>query len=235
MSPCSLNSLKLSACRVIALFCFFFTFAVKLNGDEPSVSIQFSTLSWGEAVRSIFFFNNEELVEHSVPNATPGRKIEYSGSNILTFYKKTGIDEDGEIIYSQIAEIDLPITHGEVLLIFVREPGKNSFRILPIPIESEQFGSGSYKFHNLTQRRVAIRLGEQTFIIEPGKNRISQIEESHTNNVEIQIAATQNGLDWHPLYQSRWGIPGIQRRIWVFIHDVDGLGPRINRYYERVR
>lgn len=203
--------------------------------EQEIVNIRFSPLAWDRPIRDLWYFDGDTPVRINVPNGAPGRSIRYRGPRDMAFYRVAGVDAEGETLYAEEASLRIPDGHGEWLLIFVKYPHGDGYRILPVLTDPDEFGGGAFNFYNLTPSRVALRLGDQRFILGGGDNRVVNTGTGELGNIEVQIAASSQQDDWRPLYQSRWGQPGEQRRIWVFIHNVDGNTPQIKRYYQAVR
>lgn len=220
--------------RAVPAALILVAFPLAISADEDAVSIKLAPLAWDSTIRDLIYFDRGNPEKIFIPSGAPGKPYRYRGARDIIFYTE-GRNEEGEVIYQRKAATRLPITQGEILLLFVpRTNGDvgDRYRIVPIPIDTERFTAGSFKFYNLTPDRVAFRVDDNRFVLEPGHNRIAGFGDDRIGNVIIQIAASTDQEDWRPLYQSRWSAPGGQRRVWVFIHSTDGNYPRIKRYYE---
>lgn len=197
--------------------------------QEQDLQIRFSTLAWNEAIRDLYYFDSEKPTSIIVPNGAPSQSHTFSGSSPLTFYTRNAVD-GGEYMYKPAARVDIDEGMSDVLLIFFRDNTTGTFEVYPIPIVGNEFRAGDFHINNLTQRNLLLRFGEDRFPLSPGGSRIVRIAVESAQNVEVQMASTDEDENWLMVYQSRWGPPG-DSRVWVFFYG-DGLRPSIRRFSE---
>lgn len=218
---------KLILFSVIGLL---FSGFIYLNGSEEELlDIKFTAVAWNETIRGLYYFDSGQPVPIIIANGAPGEIRSYYGPSPLTFYTRLA-GEDGEYDYQPKATVSLENSQRKLFLVFFQNTPDSPIRIFPIPDSEEDFGAGDFHFNNFTSKDVLLRVGEDRFSLSPGDFRVVNISEGNAQNVEVQIASTDEENNWRLVYQSRWGPPG-NRRVWVFLHGEE-TRPSIRRFTE---
>ncbi|MDP0495808.1 MAG: hypothetical protein Q7Q73_06330 [Verrucomicrobiota bacterium JB024] len=203
--------------------------------EEESVSVAFSTLSWKNSIKDLFYFNRGEPVQLFIPNGAPGSVQTYKGPPQMGFYTKR-VNAEGETVYDLKASVNITSNASKLLLLFLpssASPPEQQYRILPLADSDADFPGNTFNFYNLTGANMAIRVGDNKFQLASGRNRLIPLDDVDVQNVDVQMASSTKGSEWTMIYQSRWAPPG-KRRAWVFIYGEPGSTPGIRKYYQSV-
>ncbi len=204
---------------------------------ENEIAISFSVVSWDKTLRGLVYFDAGQARTIDVGNGAPGPKHAYRGPARMGFFRE-GWNEQGQLAYIPVAYVDLDNDQREWLLVFSRKGqqhhGQLPLSIFPVPFRDDEFAAGSFYLHNLTPRRVAMRLDDEIVQLNPGGRRMVKSGAGESRNVDIQVASSEQSESWSLAYQARWGAPG-NRRIWVFFYEDEESIVRIKRFYQTIR
>ncbi len=224
-----------SPARLLALGAVLLGFLlpqVSHGQEEEFVTVEFQTLAWDQAISDLVYLDRGNAVSLFIPNGAPGATMRYVGPPTLNFYT-TRSGPEGETLYDLKASVNVSRTQGKYLLLFV--PGDEAsslpYRVVALPDSAGSFGANAFNFYNLTKTSMAIRLDEDQFQLQPGRNQIVTLSGLDLKNVNVQMASQAQGEDWRLIYQSRWAAPG-KRRAWIFIYREGQDRPTIRKYYQ---
>jgi hypothetical protein len=198
--------------------------------EEPQATVEFATLSWDKTIRDLYYFNGDEPVPVIVPNGSPGREMKYRGETQLTFYTQ-GKDSEGKIIDQSVGVVNFPEGDSSRLLLFVKSGDVGRYRILSLNSDLDGFPLGAFKFCNLTDHRIALKVGEYGVSLESKENEVISLPQQEKTNVSVRLAAIDGGEEWELIYRSLWASPG-NRRAWVFVYDDASEHNVIRKYYQ---
>lgn len=141
---------------------------------------------------------------------TVGEPIDYRGPSTLAFFAAPVAGS------KQIAKVDLGVSAKSVLLVFVPDAATGGYRI--IPIHDGEFQFGSYYFQNLSRHAVAIELGGQKRILNPGAKAIQAAVPGEDQEVKIHAS-----IEGKPrlIKATSWRLDASQREL-VFFHTPPG-------------
>jgi len=198
------------------------------------ISVSFQALAWDNTISDLYYFDRGNPVQLFIPNGAPGPTLPYHGPPVLKFYTK-GISAEGEDQYDLKAAVTLSATQQRTLLLFIPASSEGAagpqYRIMPLQDNDRAFTNNAFNFYNLTNTDMAIRVGDDQFVIKPGRNRIIGLTEEVKKNVNVQMASNTDASNWTLVYQSRWAAPK-NRRAWVFIYREGEDRPSIRKYYQ---
>ncbi|WP_309385884.1 hypothetical protein [Cerasicoccus frondis] len=203
--------------------------------EEETITLQFQTLSWQQSIQDLYYFDSGQPVKIFVPNGAPSSTQTYTGPPTLGFYTKH-LGEDAQASYQLSSSVKLSKGLSKCLLLFLPTQSPDSgprYKILPLDDNANGFGANAMNFYNLTDARMAVRIGGSQFELKPGANKVLQLSENDSKNVDVQMASNPDNTNWSLIYQSRWAAPG-HRRAWVFVYQETGSRPSIRKYYQIV-
>lgn len=198
--------------------------------NQDTVTVNFSTLSWEGAITDLHYRNAGEVVPILVPNGTPSPELRYSGPPTLEFFTQT-TNAEGQPVFQRQAAVTLPSGARHVLLIFLKNPDGTGYQVRPFPVPEQDFTVGTFNFVNLTSSQLAIRMGEESLRLPANSDQRLRPTVETSQNVNVQMAASESGDDWELIYRTRWASLDRQRA-WVFVYMDEASKPRIRKYYQ---
>lgn len=189
------------------------------NPEELRVNVDFSIVSWDKPIFNLYYQSRGqvELIKF-VPNIGRSEVFNYQGAPFLTFYVEDGVNEDGSIRYKQIAELNVSPAAKNLLLLFIPK-GDDTYKVISYADSMEDFPVGSFKFVNLTERQLAVNVGNNKLVIPPrGVEALSPKQLEDENNVDIKLAKPDEEGSWDMAHSSRWGYSANNRAI-CFVYE----------------
>lgn len=191
--------------------------------QEDYVSFDFFTLTWSEQLEEGIFFQPSA---NAAPEAVEGvsRYIKgpykYFGPPRLTFFKES-VNKEGVPVRTPVAFTDLNRTYGRGILVFT-SPQNGRYRIFPVFIDTNNFAAGSYRFFNLTDRNVFVRLGDERASIRPRGETVIQPRVENRQSFSAQMASPDKNGELELIFSTEWTHQS-NKRVMVFFYD-DGSG-----------
>ncbi len=213
------------------LFLTSASYTVAQFTEPETITVDFSTLSWDAAISDLYYRDAGQVTPIIVPNGTLSPPQRYSGPPTLDFFTQA-ISSEGQPVFHRQASVTFPSGARHWLLIFLKARNTNAYQVQPFPVPDAKFTNGTFNFVNLTDSRLGVRLGEKTFEIDARGSLIATSPGQGSQNVDVQMAASENGDAWQLIYRSRWASLN-QRRAWVFIYLDENRKPRIRKYYQK--
>ena len=197
--------------RALRLFCAYTL--------SFSFLISSSPLAWGQAAQSAareYYFNivylsladsrgmreqkplNVKFFADQVPvhiSARSGDASDYfshKGAPILYFYNENGTDEEGEIIYKPVLNVDLG-TSGQKLIFVIEKPG-GSLAARVFDMSEDAFPLNTAQLLNFSKQPVMVRLGEEVGGVASFKHKNFPVEiEQRRSAINFALAVNVDG------------------------------------------
>ncbi|WP_309396347.1 hypothetical protein [Cerasicoccus maritimus] len=208
--------------------------AAPINQEEPNVSIQFTTLSWDATVIKDLKFESDGEVE-SVSIYKRGFSIPqmYHGPRNMRFFREVIDPATGATLRKTIAQVNIPESTKELLLIFKQSgQGANErYQIFPIKRDRNNFPRGSYQIFNLSDYHISGKIDEQLFQIDTQRSQIIKLPLQKTTTIDVKFARNENDA-WSLAYSSLWAHKA-NNRVNIFIFNTgDEIDPIEIRMYK---
>jgi len=203
-------------------------------GGEPEISLRFGVMAWKPVEQGIRFAPPDkpsEALRLSSESRSP--EYRYRGPNPLVFFReRTG--PEGDTIRDPVASIRVPPDLSRALFLFfpVDAPqGAERYRILTIDDSRAAFPPGSYRFYNLTDHRIAGRIGDSQFVLPLQENRLVRPDHDNGRNIPLQLAV-ENPDGWQRKVSTAWLYRETARSLVFLARDGDRLAIRSIPQYE---
>ncbi len=186
------------------------------NGEITKIA--FRAISWDESLPEVQYFDGSKVVTFFVPNGSRSALQDYQGPRQVAFYDELIWDEDGQPLHPPIAIANVPPGLNSPLFIFMtsNQDRGRPYEVMVIDDDADKFPRESYRFFNLTSRRLACLFGQERFMLLPGGRETVPATLSGKKSIEIKLAREDEEDQWELAYASKWGImPG--RRALAFI------------------
>ncbi|WP_269522431.1 hypothetical protein [Coraliomargarita parva] len=179
--------------------------------DAPVVSLSFTSLSWQKMIKDVRIRNADgEATKLWIPNGSPSKTYEYTGTLPLRFFRETGQDAEGRPIEQTVAEYSPNGSGANQMLIFIRNDrnGREYYRILPLGFDPDGIGENAYRFVNLSEFPVYVKFGEDRFMLNTRgeKTLLADVPESGGQGVAMAIQVSEQPNDVKVVYSSSWSI-----------------------------
>ncbi len=128
---------------------------------------------------------------------------EYQGPGTLRFFREDGLNEDGEMQYRVVGEVD--VAAREMLIFFANAAAQAplEFSLLALDDSPSGLPMDHVSFLNFTQVPFACRFVDRNMMLEPGENGPVSVEEKLNEDVFIGLAIT-NQETHRVVLKSRW-------------------------------
>lgn len=174
---------------------------------------------------TLWYMDGEEKQSIHVTKLLRSAEYGYQEGPSITFYGKR-LNADGEPLPEAIAKI--PEDASRLLLIFspVREQNAQglSYNVHVLRDDLDRFAFGSFQFINVSNKKVAIDLQGNRFMLERGAFKVLKVKPPELGDLSIRIAAQDVDGAWHPNYTNGWSHRSDLRTL-AFI--IDGANDRV--------
>jgi hypothetical protein len=195
----------------LLLLPLLFMTQVLFSEEMDTLSFQFNCLGMDESFRrmELFYDTADGRAAIRMNDLAKTQLYSYSGDGILKFYKNK---EGG----SAIATYNYDQDFAQPLLIFVKS-SDDKYQIFSMDNSWDKLPINSYLFYNLSSKKLAWRVGEDYFGVEPGKSKMIK---SEFKGEKTPIFALKIGEDdsSQRVYRAMWLNYDNIRRI-IFIRD----------------
>ena len=155
--------------KIILLAGLVFQAGAELPAQEAEAAVKISTLSLDGRPRDLYFESAGKVVSIYAFKNQRSQTIEYRGPETITFFRKsTELDENGEAKRIPAGSCRLLGDSQEYLLIFSKDPSDSErYRIFAMNEAWSTFPPGAYRFLNLSEYEIALKLDEEVHRIKP--------------------------------------------------------------------
>lgn len=185
------------------------------TGEPPELIIDFTVLAWDRNDDALFFESLGQENEVYLPTQYRSEEFRYVGNNPLTFYRPEKGPE-GEDIRVPMATVTLDPSVKRVLLLFLKNPDGADLPLRVIPLDDglNGFPVRSYRFFNLSNELVGLKLNEHKAILEKHQDAIIELDDGEAL-IQMGIYANRGG-ELKDVLNARWPHRGNTRYL-VFI------------------
>ena len=135
----------------------------------------------------------------------------YSGTSPLTFFRK-GVDDEGEVIFSPVAECPIPAGSRDIVVCLQRRDG--GYGAFPIDLSLKAQPLGSVRFVNFTPANLVVLLGEERAAIGPGKDVITEFDTSKKTYFNFKVGAMYE-QEAKMIFSNRYPFRGEMRILFI--------------------
>lgn len=131
-------------------------------------------------------------------------RYSYVGANPVIFYRENGRNDDGELIYKEVAKAS--IRNKQSLIIFVPKQTKNDsyeFNLISLDDSPKGLPNNHLSFINITGIPLACRFLEKNQFLEPGVTGPISLQEAINEDVFIGLAI-QDGDRARVILKNNW-------------------------------
>ncbi len=159
---------------------------------------------------------DQQMVEIEFrPRARSFETYAYSGPPKLNFYREDGLNEDNEMQYRVVGQLD--VDTRESLIFFAENPNSADesleFALLGVDDSPRGLPVNHVSFLNFTRIPFACRFMDQNMMLQPGENEPISVEQKLEEDVLIGLAIT-NEVSHRVVLKSRWKFhPGNRHHI----------------------
>lgn len=174
---------------------------------------------------TLWYMDGEEQQSIHVTKLLRSAEYGYQEAPFITFYGKR-LNAEGEPLPEAIAKI--PEGASRLLLIFspVREQNAQglSYNVHVLRDDLDRFAFGSFQFINVSNKKVAIDLQGNRFMLERGAFKVLKMKPPERGDLSIRIAAQGDDGAWQSNYINGWSHRSDLRTL-AFI--IDGPNDRV--------
>ena len=141
---------------------------------------------------NIKFFANEKPIHLSSIDGGMSRYFSHKGSPILYFYNENGTNEEGEIIYKPVLNVNLGVSGQKLIFVMAKPNGALGARVFNM--DEATFPLGTAQLLNFSQVPVIARVGEGVHRVAPFKIKNFPIEiEKRRSAINFDLATEIDG------------------------------------------
>lgn len=131
--------------------------------------------------------------------------------------------------------VTLPATATDVYLLLASDPSSNVLpvRILPLNVDDSKLKPGETLWINLTKHKIAAKLGESQFFIEPMKQTVGPPPLDESGYYKAQFIYQREGKgDFLPIMRKSWWFDATSKNL-GFVISSQGRLPKIFTFRDR--
>ena len=138
------------------------------NGTEPPPPVQakLTGIALERTVKDLYLWNGAEYQQVDFYPGVRSRSVRYAGPRKISLFEQ-GTNAEGEIIYKPLVSTELVGDASDYLLFVSRKSDSGAVQLVAIPEDLTDFGVGAFRFVNISQRNLAMKLGDERFAIQP--------------------------------------------------------------------
>lgn len=185
-------------------------------------TLRFLSLFRGET-GDLWIRSGSEWIQPRAPSSFLAAPIDYSGPSELVFYRKQE-SEEGQPAYTRVGAATLPPGQGEWLLILASQK-KGWVPPRVVNIDSQNFPNGTYRFFNLCDQMVGLKMDENLYRLPAGSIEDVRPKMEEPKPISVQFMKAGD-LDRASLVTTTWFYNETQRKLVFFIPNGDKIEVR---------
>lgn len=187
--------------------------------DEKAVTVDFIGLSLPDVISDIYYFVGDIKCPVALSSGIFSRDYHYHGLPMLVFYRDEP-DNEGVMQPVEVASVKLPHESSQLSLLFVPDGNaKGHYRVLAFADDTSNFKGGAYRFVNMTNRHIAVALGEERRELNRGQSVvIGMTEQSRSATVQVKLAAAAKE-EWKLIFSTNWAVSPRVRSLVIIYRD----------------
>lgn len=197
--------------------------------EVPPIQANLTGVSLNQNVRDLYLWTGKEYTQVNFYPGVRTRRVAYAGSRSVGLYKKLNKGE-GEVEWTMVAQAELKGNASDYLIFVSKDPASSTVGMFALPEDLAQFKIGSYRFINLTNKRLAIKLGDVQSVLKPmGVKDVSGEMEHGTSYRSLIVELPENdiGVDPKLLFSSSIYFNENVRMLYLISNNENGSGIRL--------
>lgn len=184
--------------------------------DAASSGFNYSVISWEGSIKNeLYRQDGSTYVTINLYSTSRTEWLWHQGREPIILYTKE-TNQDGSHHYIPAAKAFVPEQIRRALLIVTKDKKTNSFDILVVNDNTDLCPLGSYRFLNWTDKKIAGKLGDETFVLEPKNAKTIQPDITNDKNLSIQLVELSDSENQR-LYHSRWSLQSRTRKLVLLV------------------
>lgn len=184
-------------------------------GDFPSMlspdDVKFMILAPSELSEDLYILHGGTHKRVQVRPQALSAEHFYSGASPMKFFRQ-GKDEEGKVIYTPIAELELP-SGTKDLIVCLQRRGEQ-YTAFPVDLSLSAQPLGTVKFVNFTPANLIVLLDKEKSMLEPGANLLSRFETKEKTYFNFKIGAMYEN-EPKMLFSNRYPFRGEMRLLFI--------------------
>jgi hypothetical protein len=223
--------------KYLILTCLFFIHLPVFSQQEPekprTCRIIFPERSQ-DAPTEAYIFDGKRSQKVLLPNLNFTEVIELPLGEITIYMTPNALD-DPKAFPNGAPSVSIPANQTDIYLLVFSDP-KN--KILPIRIETvnidkSEFKAGETMWFNFTKQKIAAKLGQTEFFIEPNKRGISKKPMAKSGYYLAQFAYKEaTDVNYSPIMKKSWWHDEFSKNLGFIVNAGDRL-PKIFTFRDR--
>jgi hypothetical protein len=141
---------------------------------------------------NVKFFADEEPIHLSSQDGEMSSYFSHTGASVLYFYHENGTNEEGDIIYKPVFNVNLGSSGQKLIIVIPKPDGTLVSRVFDM--DEDTFPSNSVQLLNFSQQTVLAKLGEKVGSVASSKSRNIPISiERRRDVVNLALAVNKDG------------------------------------------
>ena len=141
---------------------------------------------------NIKFFADEEPIHLSTQDGEMSSYFRHVGASTLYFYHENGTNEEGEIIYKRVLDVDLGLSGQKLILVIPKSNGELVSRVFDVSQDTFPFNTA--KLLNFSQQTIMAKLGDEVATVASSKSKNIPISvEKRREVINFALAANIDG------------------------------------------
>jgi hypothetical protein len=161
--------------------CIFLLLCLSLASVE---ALEYRFLSWPGRVEGLFCQSKGDMVSLSLRMDMATKYFEQSGGQDLVLYVKNEHPAEDEPLYLPVASVSSDRLPRISCLVVVIQNGADSYQMVAIDDNKEDYPSGSLVICSLVPYKIAMKVGEEIYGLTPLETRVAKRQ---IGNSTIQI------------------------------------------------
>lgn len=133
---------------------------------------------------NIKFFADEEPIHLSVQDGEMSGYFRHVGASTLYFYHENGTNEEGEIIYKPVLNVDLGASGQKLIIVIPKSNGDLVSRVFDM--DQDTFPFNTAQLLNFSQQTVLAKLGK----------KVASVASSKSKNIPISVEKRRDIIDF---------------------------------------
>ena len=141
---------------------------------------------------NIKFFADEEPIHLSTQDGEMSSYFRHVGASTLNFYRENGTNEEGEIIYKQVLNVDLGASGQKLIIVIPKPNGALVSRVFDM--DQDKFPINTAQLLNFSQQTILAKLGEKVASVASLKSKnIPLLVEKRRDVINFALAVNIDG------------------------------------------
>ena len=182
---------------------------------------------------NIKFFADEEPIHLSVQDGEMSGYFRHVGASTLYFYHENGTNEEGEIIYKRVLDVDLGLSGQKLLIVIPKPNGDLVSRVFDM--DEDTFPFNTAQLLNFSQQTVLAKLGKKVASVASSKSKnIPLLVERRRDVINFALAVSLDGKP-EVVEMKRVAFTQNGRRLIMVYNDPSDPGKIRHKFYHIAR